>query len=303
MNFTRASLLLLVLTAATPAVSVVESVAIGDSLFRYELYSQAAAEYRRALFAVDSTGGVDGAVWLRLGLSQGAAQGAAAAAGALHRVAELDAALGFDAQLALAGLYAAEGKTDQSRLEVADLLLLTPDSSRRRQLHWHAAWLSLHDARFEDAVHSFRDAGRIDIADAVAASGARAERSPVVATLLSTAVPGSGEAYAGRPAFGLLALAVTGGSAAGTYLALRSGDWVTAAVIFTTFFLRFYNGSRANAAGFVEQRNRELAQRRARELSERFGPVPDWFAGVRWLGGPAYPPRLTTPGESSAPAR
>jgi tetratricopeptide (TPR) repeat protein len=270
-------------------------------MFRYELHSAAAAEYRRALFALeaDSTTLTD-TLWLKLGLSLGASRGAAAAADALRRATERNPRLGFDAQMALAGLYAREGRTQQARLELSDLLIFARDSARSSQLRGLLAFLALQDGDLAQAGDEFRAAGRNDLADAAVRSGARGRRNATVATILSFVLPGSGEAYAGRPALGLLSLGVTGGAAVGTYFAARSGDWVTATVLFTTLFLRFYNGSHTNAADLVTTGNESRARNRARDLAVQHGLAPDWFAGVRWFTGPGYPPALE---RESLPAR
>ena len=98
-----------------------------------------------------------------------------------------------------------------------------------------------------------------------------------MAAALSSFVPGSGEVYAGRTGTGLLAFAVTAGSLAWAVVAAKSDDWVSASVIVSTLFWRFYNGSRANAVAFADEYNAAVRRRHITSLIHHVAE-PDWFS-------------------------
>ncbi len=258
-----------------------------DSLLMLGFYSEAAAEYRRAECAAEAQLPADLA--LRKGLSLGASGNLTAAALALHEAAERDSAIAWDARMALAGLYVRQGKFGRARFELSDLMFRAADSARKRDLLLRCGWLDLKDRDVSSAEACFHQADRADLARAVRPEGPA--RSPAVATILSSIIPGLGEIYAGRPLSGLLGFTVSGASVWAAYSSARSEDWVLASVVVSTLLLRFYNGSRQNAALFATQYN----QRRAAEQVDRFlakeFPEPDWFAGVRKLVGPRFAAR------------
>jgi TM2 domain-containing membrane protein YozV len=272
--------------------ATISPLALGDSLFHHGFYPAAAAEYRRASFASslpdDSAGSerrrVAARAALRLGLSLGAAGDLAGASDALRHAADADPELAEDAGMALAGFCVRQGRCADARLELSDLILFTRDSARRAALLSSAAWL---EPWGHDSASCPLRRGR--------------GRSATVAMLLSSFAPGTGEMYAGRPGSGLLNLLVSGGSAAGVYWAAKSDDWVTAGIIASTLFLRFYNGSRQNAAAFAREFNQRLVRRRVDELRAGISE-PDWFAGVREFAGPGFPVRSDSPaGAASRP--
>jgi TM2 domain-containing membrane protein YozV len=109
-------------------------------------------------------------------------------------------------------------------------------------------------------------------------------RSPTLAAVLSSFVPGSGEVYAGHAGTGLLAFAVTAGSLAWAVVAAKNDDWVSASVIVSTLFWRFYNGSRANAVAFADEHNAAVRRRHITDLIQNIAE-PDWFGGADSLLG------------------
>ncbi len=259
--------------------------ATADSLLRLGFYPEAVAEYRRTECA--ESGGLAPDQLLRSGLSLGAAGNLSTAASALRDAAGRDSGLAWDARMALAGLYVRQGQFSRARFELSDLLLGSTDSSRNQRLLLLCGWLDLKDRDLISAEACFRQAGRDDLAQAVRLKGAG--RSPTAAAVMSTIVPGLGEVYAGRFVPGLLGLAVTGASAWAAYSSARSGDWVLASVVVSTFFLRFYNGSRQNAVLFASEYNQARAAARADRILTRSLSEPDWFEGVRPVVGPDFP--------------
>jgi len=257
---------------------------VADSLLRRGFYSEAAAEYGRSECAAGPQPAPDLA--LSKGLSLGASGNLPAAALALHDAAERDSTIAWDATMALAGLYVRQGAYGRARFELSDLLLSSGDSARNRELLLRCGWLDLKDRDVVSAEACFRQAGTPELALAIRPVGRT--RSPGVAAVMSSVIPGLGEVYAGRPLPGLLGFAASGASAWAAYSSARSGDWVLASVVVSTFFIRFYNGSRQNAALFATEYNQQrTAAQVDRFLTQDF-PEPDWFEGVRTLVGPEF---------------
>jgi hypothetical protein len=177
------------------------------------------------------------------------------------------------------------GRYDLAAFELSDLSVFTRDSARRASLQSATGWLRLQEGDIASAAKSYELAGMSGWAVALRASSEGPRRSPTLAAVLSSFVPGSGEVYAGRPADGLLAFGVTAGSLVWAIAAAKSDDWVSASVIVSTLFWRFYNGSRANAVAFADDFNSASRRRRVARLAAELpalsdrghGGQPDWF--------------------------
>jgi len=96
-------------------------------------------------------------------------------------------------------------------------------------------------------------------------------RSPLLAAVLSSAIPGAGKVYAGRPADGLYSLLVTGSSA---WVAVSYGQderW-TRAGLFGAMSLFFYLGNIYGSA--VEARHYGWARKESDDLVKSAPPIP-----------------------------
>ena len=260
---------------------------LADSLFLAGDFAGAATECRRALFA--GPPGDSSAVLLRLVLSLGLAGKLDRAARFLALVPPADTAARHAGGTALAGLLVRQGDLEEAQLTILELRTSIDATGRRPELDCQLAWLNARLGRPDAAAASLKRAGRDADAAIARSAGAGPRRSPTTAMLLSALLPGAGEAYAGRPGTGLLALAVNAGTGAGVYFAARDEDWVGACVLFVFGFVRFYNGSRVNAAGFAEEFNRRQRQLRLDALVAERLEEPDWFAGIRRATGLAPP--------------
>ncbi|MBM3331289.1 hypothetical protein FJY68_05465 [candidate division WOR-3 bacterium] len=259
-------------------------VALGDSLLKHGFYTEAAQQYRRSLWLTDSFDDSAGLPYLKLGLSLAGANQLFLASEELRAAGRLQPGLSAPAQTALAGYYAHNRRYDLASFEVSDLLVFTRDSARRASLNSAMGWLRLQDGDVASAAASYELAGRPDVASALRLAKAVPQRSSTLAAVLSSVIPGLGEVYAGRPAPGLLAFAVSAGSLAWAVTAARSDDWVSASVIVSVLFWRFYNGSRANAVAFADEYNMAARRHRIANLAPRIAE-PDWFAGTDSLLG------------------
>jgi TM2 domain-containing membrane protein YozV len=271
---------------------------LGDSLLRHGFSIEAVQEFRRSLRLVDSTGTAAGLAHLKLGLSLAADNQVFAAAEELRAAGRITPDLAEPAQTALAGYYAHRKRYDLASFEISDLLVFTRDSVRRTSLNSTIGWLRLQEGDVSSAVNSYDLAGRRDVASTLRFAKEAPHRSPTLAAVLSSFVPGSGEAYAGRPGTGLLSFAVTAGSLVWAVVAAKSDDWVSASVIVSTLFWRFYNGSRANAVAFADEYNSAARHRRIARLSAQL-TEPDWFRATDSLLG--YSLRPDTAAVDSVP--
>jgi TM2 domain-containing membrane protein YozV len=139
--------------------------------------------------------------------------------------------------------------------------------------------LRLQKGDIASAATSYGLAGRPEVASAIGATKEGPRRSPTTAAILSSFIPGSGEIYAGHTATGLLGFAITAGFLAGAVWAAKTDDWVSASIIVSTLFWRFYNGSRSNAVAFADDLNSASRRRRIARLAAEL-PEPDWFSGA-----------------------
>lgn len=279
---------------------------LGDSLLKHGFNLEAGREFRRVLWenreqslgapASDVLGAPSeraargiprfpaGLTHLKLGLSLAAASQLQLAAEELRTAGRITPELAEPAQTALAGYYTRSKRYDLATFELSDLLVFTRDSVRRATLNSALGWLRLQEGDVASAASSYDLAGKPDVASALRFAKAAPYRSPTIAAVLSSFVPGSGEAYAGRPASGLLAFAVTAGSLVWAVTAAKSDDLVSASVIVSSLFWRFYNGSRANAAAFADEYNSAARHRRIASLTPQVAE-PDWFGGMDSLIG------------------
>lgn len=258
-------------------------VALGDSLLKHGFGVEAEQEFRRSLWLADSGDASAGLVHLKLGLSLAAGSQVFAAAEELRTAGRITPDLAEPAQTAMAGYYAHRKRYDLAAFELSDLLVFTRDSARRASLNSTIGWLRLQEGDITSAASSYDQAGMPDVARTLRSAKEDRRRSPTLAAVLSSFVPGSGEVYVGRPTTGLLAFAVTAGSLVWAVTAAKS-DWVSASVIVSTLFWRFYNGSRANAFAFADEFNAASRRRRIAGLSAQLSE-PDWFSETESLLG------------------
>jgi TM2 domain-containing membrane protein YozV len=263
--------------------------ALGDSLLKHGFNAEATQEYRRSLWLADSSDTSTGLAHLRLGLSLAAGNQMFPAAEELRASGRIAPDLAEPAQTALAGYYARMQRYDLASFELSDLLVFTRDSTRRANLNSAIGWLRIQEGDVASAASSYDLAGRADVAGALRFAEVAPYRSPSLAAVLSSFIPGSGEIYAGRPGTGLLAFAVTAGSLVWTIVAVKSDDWVSASVIVSTLFWRFYNGSRTNAVAFADEYNSEARRRRIAVLSAQLAE-PNWFRATDSILGDSLRP-------------
>ncbi len=236
---------------------------LADSLYAYGSFDAAALEYKRSIYlsSFDTTGSVDSLLTrakLALSLYRNGEQ------------KEADAILysleGPMVRMARAVLLIEEGNPYLAARAVDSATCETFGAPAYRLRGW--AYMEAHE--FKKASEEFCKAGEDSLAVLVAELVEIKLKNPKTARLLSI-IPGLGEAYAGRPLFGLWALAVNAGD---TYLiinAILKQRYVDALLVYTFLWQRFYAGSMANADRFASDWNERAYKDALDPIRERFG--------------------------------
>ena len=291
---------LLALISTAPEMSHAETYAIGDSLLKHGFGIEAIQEFRRSLWFSNSDDASAGLTRLRLGLGLATVNQLPAAAEELRAAGRLNPDLAEPAQTALAGFYARRNRYDMAGFELSDLLVFTRDSARRASLQSAIGWLRLQEGDLASAASSYEEAGMPEVASTLRSEPGGPRRNPTVAAVMSSFMPGSGEIYAGRPVTGLLAFVVTAGSLVWAVTAAKNDDWVSASVIVSTLFWRFYNGSRANATAFADEFNAASRRRRVARLSGQLAER-EWFRDADSVLGYRLRPNTASADSASGP--
>lgn len=236
---------------------------LADSLYAYGSFDAAALEYKRSIYlsSFDTTGSVD-SLLTRLKLSL-----------ALYRNNErneADAILysleGPMVRMARAVLLIEEGNPYLAARAVDSATCAVFGASAYRL----RGWAYLEAKEFTRSASEFRKAGEDSLAMLVEDLKNLRLKNPRTARLLSI-LPGLGEAYAGRPLFGLWTFAVNAGD---TYLIVNSlikRRYIDALLVYTFLWQRFYAGSMANADRFARDWNERAYKDALDPIRERYG--------------------------------
>ncbi|TET23454.1 MAG: hypothetical protein E3J71_02435 [Candidatus Stahlbacteria bacterium] len=236
---------------------------LADSLYAYGSFDAAALEYKRSIYlsSFDTTGSVD-SLLTRLKLSL-----------ALYRNNErneADAILysleGPMVRMARAVLLIEEGNPYLAARAVDSATCAVFGASAYRL----RGWAYLEAKEFTRSASEFRKAGEDSLAMLVEDLKNLRLKNPRTARLLSI-LPGLGEAYAGRPLFGLWAFLVNAGD---TYLIVNSlikRRYIDALLVYTFLWQRFYAGSMANADRFARDWNERAYKDALDPIRERYG--------------------------------
>ncbi|MDE0041572.1 MAG: tetratricopeptide repeat protein [Candidatus Poribacteria bacterium] len=180
------------------------------------------------------------------------------------------------AQLMLGKTHLDDGEYATARSAFFRILQAKGNKRLQVQAQYLRGWCYLHDRNWFKAISEFRDIRQlrgensdigsfdarlertaIKLADTTLASTPLPLKSPKLAQLLSTVVPGSGQIYAGKTRNGLISLGI---NAAFIYLlgdSVAEKRYVDAVGIFLVGS-RFYWGNRHNAKKWAMEHNRDL---------------------------------------------
>jgi tetratricopeptide (TPR) repeat protein len=266
----------LLLSAAAAGAGEPDPLAFADSLCQAGDYFRAVGEYKRALYLLPE--GSPHLLRARLHLGACTARaGEYAEAAELLRPLTLEAApLAEPALFELALVYYLAAQPEQAAQTFEGLATRFPDSPRAEESRLLAGYARLAAGDNAAAAAAFQALEAAvpcaaDLAEA-ARHPALPERSPLVAGLLSAALPGAGQLYCGRPGQAAASLLLTGLSVFGAWAAW-SNDYQGAGTLAAFVAATAYAGSIRSAVWCARERNRVYRQRWLTGLAEGCGLV------------------------------
>jgi putative component of membrane protein insertase Oxa1/YidC/SpoIIIJ protein YidD/outer membrane protein assembly factor BamD (BamD/ComL family)/TM2 domain-containing membrane protein YozV len=162
------------------------------------------------------------------------------------------------ARLALARLHLRHGDNERARLELEEEVARGTGAGQVTEAEYLMAWVYLGQHQWTKAERWLGRPHRFDraqeysgasrcIAQSLQGHSGLPHRSPRLARLFSAAVPGAGQAYAGKPLDGAVSLAINSAIAYSLARSVRSEKWLDGALISGLLCYRFYVGSIYNA--------------------------------------------------------
>lgn len=282
-HFTVLAVTLLLFTVAVVSASdpVLD---LGNHLFALEDYDAAITEYKRFLFFNPDHPQASEAQF-KIGLAYRAqewwAEAAAAMIAAVQSTTETE--LQAERRVQLAVTLIASGAYNLALLELIKVEMQSQSSQLRQrarflrgvaylyQFKWEQA-RSVFQAYFDGVPGAAESAAEIDTLFLAALNGPR--KSEKAARLLSTLLPGLGQAYAEDWKSGLNALLLNGVLGYVTLDAVIDRDYDDALLSFSFLFYRYYAGNRYRAAQaaqtFNERENRRHVDRILQALETQF---------------------------------
>ena len=247
-----------------------------DHLYQEKDYLRAAGEYQRYLF--HSSQDAD-SVQYRLGMCYRRAGDTERAIASFHKLTH--SRLKFAASYQIAYSHFLSGRYKSSIQSLNEAVGRTENSDERGKLQILSAFNYLHQKRWSDAEHilgtlKFRDEKLSQTVLALRASAQEGmyvpRRSPVLAGLLSTVVPGAGKLYCGQYGDGIYSLFLAGVTGLLAWDGFReNGIHSIRGWIFGSAFGIFYSGNIYGSTIAARVYNYQSET----NLLERLPPVPD----------------------------
>lgn len=176
------------------------------------------------------------------------------------------------AHRSLALSYQQQNHFVRAEIQLQSLLGITHDSAQRRELHRYLAELALVERDLSRAAAHYAQSGDSLRSEQVRALARRQLKSPHLAELMSSVIPGTGELYAGNIRLGITAILVQGTVTAGIVYSLKQKYYLDAALLFSLLWTRFYIGSRTNARRLTEEYNDRLRTQAVNTLRRSLSP-------------------------------
>ena len=250
-------------------------IALADTLFRQGSYHDAVTEYKR--FAFFHAGDLQrGLCFQKMGVAfsrNGDWAGATDSFRAALSILSADS-LRNDTRTELAITLIASGNHAAARYQLLKLIHLSESDRRRRRalffqgvndvylFDWNSAFSSLQ-AFFCDCTSPQCSTLSSEILPSLRKLMNQEYKSPRKAKVLSTVLPGLGQAYAGHYGRAINALALNGLTAGAVVYSVRQGNHFDA-LVFVSLFMRFFWGNRESAEKLAESYNLNLNRTNAR---------------------------------------
>ena len=259
------------LLLCAPATANTSPRALGDHLLAHGNPDAAITEYKRFLFfhpdAADAA-----AVYADIGRAYRTQAHWSEAITAFQTAVLLapDAETKSDYQLQLAVTRIAAQDYDLARLELIKVTLRTPSALHYRRALFLQAVAYLYQFRWTDARESLRNYtsdAKLDTLFQAALD--TPQKSVRLARILSTLLPGAGQAYIGEWGQAVNALLLNGTLGFLTLDALLDGYYIDAGLWGAFIFWRYYRGNTFRAGAAAEAFNRHESQRAAAAILQR----------------------------------
>ena len=282
-NFTVLAVALLLFTTVSISASD-PALDLGDLLFGLENYDAAITEYKRFLF-FNADHPQTGEAQFKIGLAYRAQEWWAEAVEAMIAAAQLttETELQAERRVELAVTLIASGAYDLAVVELIKVDMHSRSARLRQrarflrgvaylyQFKWEQARL-VFQTYFDEIPDATRAAAEIDALFSEAIN--LPQKSEKVARLLSTFLPGLGQAYAGDWKNGLNALLLNGVLGYVTLDAAIERDYDDALLSFFFLSYRYYTGNRYRAAEaaqtFNDRESRRYVQKILQALTTQF---------------------------------
>jgi TolA-binding protein len=196
-----------------------------------------------------------------------------------------DPALRAEAALWMAEAHVRGGGQSEAIRLLQELVRQYPESHIGHRAAYLIGWGYLRQRRWAEARDAFARvkasspyyASSQRLAAALAPTPELPQRSPTVAKILSTVLPGSGQIYTGHTLDGLIGLGLHGALIAGTIGAVGAG-LEGAAGIGAFFTWGFYRTQRSNAATLADDFNAQAEERFIGQFAAQEGPFLHAYA-------------------------
>jgi tetratricopeptide (TPR) repeat protein len=270
-------------TSTVPPPSVF---AFAQSLFTAGEYYRAIGEFQRFLF-FQPEHPLAAEAQLTIGLAFFCGERWLQAFEVFRRIARAvpDQAIRAEAALWMAETHARGGDQMEAMRLFQELMRQYPESVIAQRAAYLMGWSYVRQRQWTEARDAF---ARVDAASPYHASGERLgailaippelpHRSPTVARMLSTVLPGTGQIYTGHTLDGLIGLGLHGALIAGTIGGIGAG-LEGAAGIGAFFTWGFYRTQMSNAATLARDFNVQAEERFIGQLVAQEGPFLHAYA-------------------------
>ena len=194
---------------------------------------------------------------------------------------EEDSDIASEAHLILARNEIRENYFSRAEYYITQYNLMRSDKGEG---YYWLGWNFIYNGEWQEASSNFIKASELDLSSELSSASSELSinilsalelpyRSPKLAKLFSTFIPGTGQIYAGKYLQGAIGLALNGALAYLFFYSLSESDLAEASVIYTLVWARYYWGNRKLAREYAEDFNREHTMRFIHNLEDEY-PSP-----------------------------
>lgn len=244
------------------------SLSIAESLYEQKDYFNAITEFERYLF-FNPSASQQRKIKYKLAYSYFYCNETLKSENILQALLSEQDSLSPKAQQLLAQIYLDTKRYFRAKIELNDLLF-TADYHNKTKIYRALGYIALLEHDPQTALEYFTLAQDSWLITKTRHILRLPHKNVSLAQMLSTFIPGSGEIYARRYGWGILSFLINSAAIYGTIHSIKNKQYLDAALIFTIFFTRFYNGSRNNARDFAISYNQKNYQTAMKEIQRYY---------------------------------